>query len=1719
MDISDAPALFVPEGNEESVDIYEGLDFGSSCNNVVPEKSAPSGLKDAMDLFEEIVTEEQQSKEATYTELKSRFHAAQGQITELHRRLEQLQLQNTGLTKENCQLKMNISILLKTAKQEITRKDTEILRLNQLCSKDQYLQSRLLRGSGCSNQNQRLPPPSPLDPPASTALQRLSRHHLLPSKEAAAPPAPPSAPPAPPAASEPPPLTHMAPDAAAPLPPPPPTETPSQPDRPPLPPPPSSPPPPAPPLPTSSLREDVPVPNRGETQKCVEPGSRSSEQNSCNGLRRRSLREDCQTSERLEKNRHHTDKHKDKKHQSDSQRKGTSSNPSTDRHERRHSHKDRTSNFRDSKSTEKNSKVFTAESDHDKGHGSKDARSRDDRRDRARDRPSRSSDSKELKHHWDSSRSDRRLSKDQPSKGGRQERRDEGDAKRHRRDSKEKHRSKEHNKKSSKSSERSSKEKTVKVVVEENSPHRKLCFMETLNLTLSPVKKPGLDCEGGQKEPDATEEAPQDVYQPDMKDMCVLDEVDSSEPEAASVDCPETVAEASKTKTLNKRKDVEETVSSVSTTCDNEVLEDSSVHSTSASKAGIQKENSLPKCVGEQTQNSEETATKTSTSEETLPVNPSEAVESIDTSHDSKTTGNVKESAVSVTVEGSSEAPNEAVRIPPNNTLLASPTSTQSRDVSSQEVTSKEVETVSSSISLESLPPEGLGLTEAIDFLMQNNENCSSPASTEPTSTACIEVPKVSSTTQETTALDKYAQMSKTPKKSLSPTKFLSSPRSSEKGVKPSSSVPLLYDEDSMMRTLSNLKRIPDAISPLRSPVRISKRNLQHLQKPGHVKSLHKEFSSAPADAISKKVDVNKENKHPGSPAKADPVDRVLAVPLDTELEEGEILSDSDEAASPHPPTKRAKLKRPVRTKASPKCVLKRKTEEKSDKEITESPETVPSPPNKSRFKTVCPAATKASFSSIEEVMDTFKLVRYEIRKKYMKLHKTFPKKSFYGVMENFQESFVEFVDGADFGQICNRTKDLKSKLKKVITSVFSKVLDNGIVKRIFEQQAVDLKQKLWDFVDVQVDYLFKDAHTTLKSICKPGKSPAKQGNTRENDKRCKQSPEKRKEAQSPRRLSAPQSKPCAVVPFRTGLGSRGKGIRITLDKTDDTEEQSGSGPSTLVSIVSSTPEKVVSIVSSTPEKINSSLVMASNTTALDKTDFELLTEQQASSLTFNLVRDSQMGEIFKCLIQGSDLLDTDAPGDQSSWALSTPRKDGERIITITTPGKFHTPSKLLTPSKFESPSRLITTWSSISPRKVSSPSSKLLLNPALFDESCLLEVPSENKIPQRPYSILAEDLAVSLTIPSPLKSDSHLSFLQPPPVQVLSTPDSVLSAHISEDALLDEADATEHDIHLTLDTDNSSCSSSTSVGSSHGMSSQFLFKPDLPMQALVMERSTDHFVVKIRQASSANSTLIANESLNQTLIEEIDSEGSSSTGVQSSQVQEKSNASIQSRAQNGDNSLCKSPMEDPIQKDSGKEQIPGKSNSQTSPCTAPQPSTSNLGQTDEAARTKEAPQGSSDSSEVPSSQTSSLHTSSSDREEIVSESERSLTIVEELETTPEKSQARKHKDRKRRKSQESSKAKRHRADEDSNQEMSCETTGEETLSPNSLSAKNVVRRKGEVVIAWTREEDRAILIELKTKGASRETFSYLSEKLDKPSAQIAQRFHQLMKLFKKMDT
>ncbi|XP_062292956.1 CASP8-associated protein 2 [Scomber scombrus] len=1758
IDINDETGFFAPNVSEDSVDIYDGLEVGHGSHAEKPTPTPP--VKDSMDLYEEIVTEELQSQESSYNELKSRFQAAQNQIKELRRRLEQMELQNTGLNTENYRLKKNISALLRTARQEVTRKDAEIQRLNQRSETGSHHQSR-------------------------TNNLHQSSSHRTSSGSSTSRPTPP------------------------------------------------------PPLWSS---------------------------------------EDSKSRERRQ----------DKP------------------------------------------KMVTSDSEHGKAHSCKEAYSREHRKIKMSDGNSLRSDSKERKksssnqhadRHRDSSKEQEgdKLSKDHQRK---EERRREDEISRKHKRSTVPETSREHEKQRSKESDHAkgdvhSKERPEKThealkrlsedpntanksSTEENIPNRKLCFMETLNLTLSPIKKPSLPLDGTQDELTLVEKDLEESEgsQPDVEDMCVIDEVESSEIEgrleagAEPSDLNKTLTSENTPKKCDEDFQEKDKIQTETPVADKQLKDHSSSalnhpldtanNQMTAHLTPRSPESSSPKETDEDTNNHVDKAKLVPSSK----VDGSEQPEAADglnetsRSTDERHTrnslrkvnrGNSTDQSVtvseSVVLNSSVELSKSAVPqslsldlvtedvVPSDgggtpvaeditdkakpkpksqhisSTILsvdcqqglsppASSRSSQKKDACHVQDGPKDADAVSSTISLESVPQEGLSLPEAIYVLTRSNEdtNDSSGTAAEPSSsTGCIGVSKVSSTTEETALPEKHSDLAFTPKKSFSPGK------SHERKVEPSSSIPVFHDEDSMMRTLSSLKRMPDAISPLRSPIRITKRNHLHVHgKPGHVKSLQKDFSNTPAEINSKKLDVNKENKYPGSPSQQEEqnLDKLPDLPSnlsDTELEEGEILSESDDATavSPAPASKRAKLARPIRNK--PKSLLKGKSEEScvTVKEMTEKAEaSTPSPSSasKSRFKTVCPAATKASFSTIEEVIETFKLVRSEIRKKYMKLHKTFPKKSFYGVMDNFQESFLEFVDGAHFGQICSQAGKLKSELKKLVASVFSKVANNGIVKRIFEQQAVDLKQKLWDFVDVQVDYLFKDIDTTLKSLCNPAKAHAGDKRGGGNEKVSRQPPVKKphcqqKDVQSPP-ASLSQTKPGAVVPYRTGLGSRGKDIRMThVEKDSKADHRPPNNTQTLVDL---RPHKIPS----TPEKNHmASLVVSQNVSLLDKTDFELLTEQQASSLTFNLVRDSQMGEIFKCLLQGSDLLETNAiTADNATWSLSTPRKDGERLISITTPSKFDSPSKLLSPTKFDTPSKLVATWSSISPRKMSSPQTKdqVPLNPALFDESCLLEVPTESRTmlhsslaSQRCYSILAEDLAVSLTIPSPLKSDSHLSFLQPTSMTIMSTPDSVLSAHISEDAMMDGEDASEQDIHLALDTDDSSCGS----GSSEVAAIPFRFKPDLPMQALVMEKSNDHFILKIRQATPvADVTLTADDSLSQTLTEEeqhdVATQGSPAKADLSDEsrkgtspcnaLSSKNNVPVLTQhsgmrqtATGADTYLTEDKSltltKDPFHKkeDTSAQQSTSKgcflaeSPKTRSKRTASEKSSHNVAQrsdrsfgrisqattreslpltTAESAsptqhkRSQQSPSKTLSKSQktinpskaaVLNSPAESPETnqrrkvslslvSDSERETEVSESERSFTILEDTSSTPEKDHSVHEKGRKRKRHPEKPKAKRSRKEEEeeSVEEMVPDSKRDDVnsksslspLSPNSLYAKNIIKKKGEVVIAWTRDEDRAILMDLKIKGASRETFSALSEKLDKPSEQIAHRFHQLMKLFKK---
>ncbi|KAJ3606920.1 hypothetical protein NHX12_026436 [Muraenolepis orangiensis] len=869
-----------------------------------------------------------------------------------------------------------------------------------------------------------------------------------------------------------------------------------------------------------------------------------------------------------------------------------------------------------------------------------------------------------------------------------------------------------------------------------------------------------------------------------------------------------------------------------------------------------------------------------------------------------------------VNKKGSPEGPQS-----PRNDPLKPPASmwnpTHKGGVDHQESSPKCSDTVSSTITQDALSQGHISLPEAI-YVLTHTDNSSGDSilPDEPgPSVSCVGVSKVSSTTEDTTSPGKLESVREcTPVKGYGVGdrhQHRPGTEKDEASAEPSSSVPLFYDEDSMMLMLKNLRSIPNMISPLRSPMLRAKRVLAHFTatKPPHVKSLQKDFFSTAVVSNSTTLKLNKETKYQDDPLTQEPQpviettlirlpvhsDRVSASSSD--LEEGEILSDSNEADLSPP-----KLTRPAND-----------DNKKNNK---------PSPKSMSRTAKQSAKETRVS-SKGPKVMEALKKVRFHIRKKYMKLHKVFPKKSFYAMMDHFQQSFLEFVESAIF-------------------------------------------------------------------------------------------------------------------------------------------------------------------------------------------------EQQASSLTFNLVRDTQMGEIFKCLMQGSDLLDASlVAGDTTSWSLSTPRKEclpGDSLLSITSPSKLLSPSKFSSPRKFgtptkfvTSPSKLITTWSSVLPSKLCSPQPKLLhmpLNSAMFDESCLLELPSSSRsTAQRSYSFLAEDLALSLTIPSPLKSDSHLSFLQPRTMNMMSTPESVISAHLGEEALLGSEDAWEQqDLHLALDTDNSDSSCSSARDSPTPV--LFQFKPHLSMQAVVMERSNDHFIVKIRQSplESANITLTADDSLSRTLTEEDPYQGETEPDVLVLHKPELvPKALFLEKSFRKEPSLPKPPPPSP------EETIPA---------------------------VPESPEAKTSVKELPSHPSES--TSSADEMGMSTASEGRLAIVEYASSsgTPKK-EAMGKVCRKRKMRHEKTKAKRAKKEEERggkklkkvtsarSREPSSSKQEKESppkTPPSSLSAKNVVKKKGEVVVAWTRDEDRAILLDLKTKGASRETFSILSEKINKSSAQIEERFSQLMKLFKKQE-
>ncbi|XP_057679389.1 CASP8-associated protein 2 isoform X2 [Corythoichthys intestinalis] len=1918
-----------------------------SSGNLSAPACSPLQLKASMDLYEEIVTEEQQERESTYTELKIRFQAAQNQIKDLHRRLQQMEIQNKRLNAENVHLKKNISALLQTAKQEVLRKDTEIQRLNQSSAKGYYPPYRVnnLRDQNFTSQAvtvsmnriPKSPPPSPsrYNSPSQPTLSSRDGH--LPK-------------------------VHFQPQ-----------------------------------------RRVTDCPNNKDSGSCIEPRvsscSHSKVSSSGHGLPTEKWNEHSVSNPSMTSlNRHHvSDKHKtredkyqthfattDKKH-------GSTSSPSKNNHtiDKQSSHKSdtdtqrrhhsRTGQIRNSKnvnsyprsersrsppmnnsqysldpckeSSEERRHKITQHSTH---RSSTEEYSRRHKKPKISDEQSRSFsehlDSKDQRRSSSYQRAESytdfskekqrdRLAESYRWKGNRPH--EEKKASKHRRESErvdekpspEKPSSPKHN--TVHKERRGKRLKTsVKEPVEKSPQKRKLCFMETLNLTLSPVKSPvsntgqdGLTAVNCQIEnvPDDTlladfnvingigndlEEAPTDSVEPStfkkLQGVALQEEVTSHckahlatqqasgqtisssqsiDSAANRIDVEHTLkAQGSSSQMAKERKDEAKTKFSPDSQLGSNEQPDVNNYSGNRFSKVDTKQPSNP------SQKEDNGSCKSQRIAEAKSVENGSKRQNLGTSSPNK----LKKSADARKTTSLNQDTETSPQIQqPYLITLANDSqpglkpsfssSVTEQDACSAQDDLKDTNTVSSTISLEVVPQQEHRLPEEIhDLTSKDNIGSSCIVNGPSSSTDCIAVSKVSSTTEDIVPPQDVSALTDTQKESPCE-------KSPAKNFEACSSIPLLHDEDSMMRTLCHIKRIPAAISPLRSPVHLMKTSRLVVDgKHGHVKSLQKEFSIAAAAAAAgniKKLDLNKKKKYLGCPGKyemRDLKDKLSGVPsniLDTEQEDGEILTECEEIQSPVA-TKNVKVARILGKKNSESTCLASEekttsgivstqspefsfaaaaadgpikkldlnkenkhlscpgkyeeqdledilsgvplnisdTEQEEGEILTESEEaqspdatksvkvagilrkknsdstytaseeqktsgniSAQSPGNK-RFKTVCPTSSKASFSTIEEVMEMFASVRLEIRKKYMKLHKTFPRKSFFGVVENFRKSLLEFVDGAHFGQICCQATDLKSKLKDLIDSLFDKVTDNGIVKRIFEQQAVDLKQKLWVFVDNQVDFLLKDVHMTLKHFRRSAKTLSEENIPRGHEsERLLKYPYERTQSQKDLKGSLnnlDQLKPFRS-PYKTGLGSQGKNIRISNPEKEEKNHQTQNDDDNDSGVDHFSPQKP----SISGKHKMDPLIASHSTVQFEKSDFELLTDQQTKSLTFNLVRDSQMGEIFKCLLHGTDLLETnEKTGETSGWALGTPKKNGERLLSITTPSKLYSPSKFLSPTKFDTPSKLVGTWCSMSlQEKVQAKP-----NPALFDESCLLEIPSENQatlqsgiLSQGNPCILAEDLAVSLTIPSPLKSDSHLSFLQPSGSHLISTPDSVISAHIGEDALLDGEDASEQEIHLALDTDNSSLGSSNS-GHVETVVNTFVLKPDLPMHALVMEKSNDHFILKIRQGMTFSTDERSNhtatedndrgkyvavqESQEKNLVNKLHKYSSPSKAISSeysvSDLSEYTvtcqNASTDISSTEDHLGVTKSPprsghlsitskawetedlhnivdssknrsKETPLTSchlSSGQNStLPSLDDEHPKPtvnterdCPSPLCDSETISSDSQTSSSpfKDSAQGKSESSGKRISQDVA---NPSDLQGEVESSVPHQTVKDTTRHT-EKDAKDCEKSKKRKRHHEQSKEKRTRRNEENCIQDSKNDVEPESLSisSNSLSAKNVIKKKGALVMAWTRDEDRAILVQLQTKGASRKTFAALSDMLNKPSEQISQRFCQLMNLLKK---
>ncbi|XP_070589311.1 CASP8-associated protein 2 [Erythrolamprus reginae] len=723
---------------------------------------------------------------------------------------------------------------------------------------------------------------------------------------------------------------------------------------------------------------------------------------------------------------------------------------------------------------------------------------------------------------------------------------------------------------------------------------------------------------------------------------------------------------------------------------------------------------------------------------------------------------------------------------------------------------------------------------------------------------------------------------------------------------------PVSVDDDNSILSidLNHMRYIPNVISPLNSPIRPLGKTCR-METSCKVTNYNTDFApDSTVDYVrsNHSSEINKENQKPLCSDHKILEETQLHISPD-ELEEGEIVSDADDEPKIENKSENSKkLKRkisPERSNVS-KNTYNYKVKSVSSNEVSEKiasggkgkekPKdgTIILSKEMKKNKNVSTGCLEkivhltAEPSTLHEFMQMLKVVRKQVRKSYMKFKIQFPIQQFYKIIDSSVLNFTSLVKHIDFSKMCKSNEAIKVNLCEVIECELNQIKKNTAIEYLFEKQQPDMKKKLWKLLDEQLDYLFDKIKKILLKLCNlislgtendDGKCRRKTGSSKCLDnKKINRQKSKNPSLNAKVKRTEEHALPKSVVssqPFKTDCQEINKTAHhknIVIQYKHSHRDSTRPSLPEVARFKQNSPEDTA-LKTGKYEKEELDMIADPH-----KSDIScgLLTEQQMSGLTFNLVNDAQMGEMFRSLLQGSGLSEkTIDLIEDNQWEFRTPEKQIPEDLNSRNNTAYETEET--TSSQVESRVLDGIKWPIVSPERDSTFLSRLEMpiDPNILDENCMFEIPTSPTLKKGEVcvlekqkslvsSILLEDLAVSLTVPSPLKSDAHLSFLK---TDVLgSVPEDVVNAHFSEDAHLEEEDASEQDIHLALESDNSSSKSSCSSWANIPAAPGFQYCPSLPMQAVIMEKSNDHFIVKIRRAtpsmSPTDQTVIPDEPL-----------------------------------------------------------------------------------------------------------------------------------------------------------------------------------------------------------------------------------------------------------------